>query len=101
MKTEVKLETEKEVTVADLINRDHIGITHDGGKYFIVCVNAIDKKYMVVGSDNDSTMGGDRGVRQGVVNLIKGIGIDFASGVDKFQVYKFDTRKELYQWLAE
>ena len=103
MKHEVLLETKRSVTIDDLNNSSNVGyITRDGEKCHIVQVGngpvfigATSTPHKTPASilcnsahtNNSNTL----------VGVIKYLIDDFS--VTKF--YSFDTRKELYKWLAE
>jgi len=96
MKTKVKLETEKEVSVTDLKLNDHIGwVDNHGGKWQVV---------ITLGGRVNS-ISGDHPTYQDDYQLARSN--DSKSLMDMFEfctvkeLFVFTTRKELYQWLAE
>lgn len=94
-----RIVTEREVTIDDLKNTDHVGfVDNKGDKGYIV---AYDGKFQLI-----STVGQAISVcnyTYGAIptnNLSDAI-IKNSSSKSIEKVIKFDTRKELYQWLAE
>lgn len=100
MKVEVIFKQTKQITINDLKNTDHIGfIISNGEKGYITYSN-----FKFIASSTSeigwcTSSNGFFGVPSGdIKNVIESI--DYC--IQKLiSVYKFDTRKELYQWLAE
>jgi hypothetical protein len=94
-----RIVTEREVTIDDLKNTDHVGfVTDNGEKGHIVYY---DGKLQLISTIGPSmafcnyTYGSDAGSTMADA-ILKNTS---SKKVDK--VYRFTTRKELYQWLAE
>ena len=101
MKTKVKLKEAKEITLNDLTRLDHIGFHHEHesekGYISMVIVNGKTKLIALSATSDDSQMCDV--YTNCIHDTIKEI---FEKGPsDIHGIYRFDTRKELYQWLAE
>jgi hypothetical protein len=89
---------EKAPTVQDLKNTDHIGfIDETGTKGYVIAVNS--KFYLIdnthgFGAPNKSYGNHDT---EEIIDAL----INQNSSVAISEVYRFDTRKELYQWLTK
>lgn len=101
MKTEVLLKNHSLVTIEDLKRTDHVGFIHNhslekgyvstvsiNGKIQLIAMAATGKKGTMVDVYSEPIQHTIQEV------LTKSVG-------DLGKVYVFDTRKELYQWLAE
>lgn len=99
MKTKVKLETEKEVTVDELTDESHVGFISDSyGKGYVAFVG--DGYFSAIYVSNiGSKCNCVRGDRMTKIKdlLLNQVGV----GSKITDIYVFTTRKELYQWLAE
>lgn len=99
MKTGVML-TSKQITIEDLKNTDHVGwIDTSDRKCFIV---QIDSMLRCVGEQIDYSCNlqydnGGTSMKQALNSIKK----DCNGQAQVKQLYRFDTRRELYQWLAE
>ena len=98
MKTEVQL-TSKQITVDDLKNTDHVGyINADfGNKGHIVSIDTNQFTAISVNQGKNHCNIYNEGVENSLKSKVKDILL--GSSIDK--IFVFDTRKELYQWLAE
>ena len=96
MKTEVQLKS-KQITIEDLKNTDHVGFipTYAKGKGYILFLG--EEQFMPVDTNqatyNCNCLYQNGQTYETLVDAVKGISIA--------TLYRFDTRKELYQWLAE
>jgi hypothetical protein len=92
-----RIVTEREVTIDDLKNTDHVGfVDEQGDKGYVVYAGA--GRFMPITNTN--------GVN--VCNCVFNSNTTYSSiseslqkSVHESSVYRFTTRKELYQWLAE
>jgi hypothetical protein len=94
-----RIVTEREVTIDDLKNTDHVGfVTDNGEKGHIVYYDGKLQLISTVGPSMafcNYTYGSDSGS-----NMADAI-LKNTSSIKVDKVYRFTTRKELYQWLAE
>jgi len=92
MKHEVELQEKKVITINDLNNKSHIGVITSGkNKFYTAYVG--DYKFALLNKDGFTTFNGQTDSMQDCLRHF----VDNKPLI----IYKFDTRKELYQWLAE
>lgn len=102
--------TPKQLSVNDLIDENHIGfLSNNNLKGYIVKIahpNGEDYLYSAICSTNgtesepkgcNSTFGESKYSLKESINQISDCSIDYQIAI----LYLFDTRKELYKWLAE
>lgn len=101
MKHTVALQSTKQLTVDDLTNASHVGfIAEDGSKGYIALMHQVDGVEAYIAID-------PTGGRVSVCNHTYGNAYEMlkecVKNLKEWQatVFCFDTRKELYQWLAE
>ncbi len=101
MKTEVILkETKEQVYLNDLRDCDHVGfIDQHGDKGFIIATSK--NTFMAVGAywHGKNVCNSTYGAIS-VSSLVEALNTDKVCDTSISTVYRFDTRKELYQWLA-
>lgn len=102
MKHEVQIQIQiqtKLLTLSDIENTDHIGWIHNdcNEKGYITKIDH--DKYVAVAASGQSESDEMVDVYDNPVhkNITKALEVP----LDVAKFYKFDTRKELYQWLAE
>ena len=99
MKTKVKLETEKEVTIDSLTNASIVGfIDVKGRKWQSVFVS--NNQWQFITYDGGVTNNANFILSSNCAGSIKD-GIAIFDKDDIVNLFLFDTGKELYQWLAE
>ena len=97
MKTEVEIKTQK-LRISDLENHNHIGFVTENGKGYVCHVG--DFKYAPI-YVNEGTLCCNLGAGKNAgtqFDSLKDCLLDFDNMT---YCYRFYTRKELYQWLAE
>lgn len=96
MKTKVKLETEKEVTLNDISALHHIGfIDGDGDKGYS---STIEHGQKVILHQAKGIQFGEY-LADSIQDAIENSDVHPSAKIK--ELYIFTTRKELYQWLAE
>jgi hypothetical protein len=96
-KQEVQLTT-KSLGIDDLKNTDHVGFVTDyNNKGYII---AHDNKFRAIKTEEGITVPNHSWGTTGTSNL-KDIFSQSNAMTKITAIYRFDTRKELYQWLAE
>jgi len=97
MKTEVQL-TEKRITTSELANTDHVGFVDiRNNKGFVV---NLELSIVLLADDGQFSYNGIS--KSTTIKEAIDLAIEKCSDNSRIErVYKFDTRKELYQGLAE
>lgn len=90
-----RIVTEREVTIDDLKNTDHVGfVDSEDDKGFIVSLGESTFKAILRESSNGYTCNNVWAIEEPDISKL------FNNIICK-AIYRFTTRKELYQWLAE
>lgn len=97
-KQQVQLK-EKELSIEDLKNTDHVGfVDNTGKKAYLVCINT-QTGHIALTANLDN---GQNSYWMPSDSLIEAIrAVDAHTAYTVAELYRFDSRKELYQWLAE
>lgn len=95
-----RIVTEREVTIDDLKNTDHVGFVDDkGNKGHIVCVSGNEGLFTPVTSTASTSFGPN--AKNTFEEVKDAVMLENCCDRRTKQIIRFTTRKELYQWLAE
>jgi len=95
-----KITTERQLTVYDLLDSNNVAWVHPSGqKGYIVYLGAGEFKKLPSYTNSDSNTVCNVAYNSG--ETFKSISLAAKNVCDYTEMFVFDTRKEMYQWLAE